>query len=95
MKGPARPRSPVSGTIATFVTSSRCWSSGSPRTEALARPTPAINSRIVSAYGRIASIRVCARRRRAEATSSIAFVILRVFLTERTRRLRSWTEAMT
>ncbi len=60
----------------------------------LARPTPAISSRIVSAYGRIASIRVCARRSRAEATSSIAFVILRVFLTERTRRLRSWTEAI-
>src|SRR5688500_12688678 len=41
----------------------------------------------------MASIRVCARRSRAEATSSIALVILRVFLTERTRRFRSWTEA--
>ncbi len=46
-----------------------------------------------SAYGRMASIRVCARRRRADATSSIARVSLRVFVIERTRRLRSWTEA--
>ena len=94
LNGPARPRSPVSATTATVFGSSRCCSSGSPRTDALARPTPAISSRMVSAYGRIASIRVCARRSRAEATSSIAFVILRVFLTERTRRFRSWTVAM-
>ena len=54
---------------------------------------PAISSSIRSAYGRIASIRCCARRRRAEATSSIARVSLRVFEIERTRRLRSWVEA--
>ena len=59
----------------------------------LARAVPAISSSIRSAYGRIASIRACARRSRAAATSSIAFVILRVFLIERTRRLMSWTEA--
>src|SRR2546423_9679023 len=47
-----------------------------------------------SAYGRIASIRACARRSRAEATSSNAFVILRVLRTDRIRRRRSWTEAM-
>ena len=56
-----------------------------------ARPTPAISSLIVSAYGRIASIRACARRSFAAATSSIARVILRVLRTERIRRLRSWT----
>jgi hypothetical protein len=49
LKGPASPRSPVSATIATVFSSSRCCSSGSPRTELLARPTPAISSRIVSA----------------------------------------------
>src|SRR3954452_6022952 len=41
----------------------------------------------------MASMRVCARRSLAAETSSIAFVILRVFLTERTRRAMSWTEA--
>ena len=76
------------------VSTSRVWSSGSPRSEVLARAVPAISSSIRSAYGRIASIRACARRSRAAATSSIAFVILRVFLIERTRRLMSWTEAM-
>jgi hypothetical protein len=55
---------------------------------------PIISSIIRSAYGRIASIRACARRRRAEATSSIAFVILRVLRIERIRRFRSWTEAI-
>src|SRR3954468_22744977 len=38
-------------------------------------------------------MRVCARRSLAAETSSIAFVILRVFLTERTRRAMSWTDA--
>ena len=46
-----------------------------------------------SAYGRIASMRCCDRRSRAEATSSIAFVTLRVFVIERTRRFRSCVEA--
>ena len=59
----------------------------------LARAVPTISSSIRSAYGRIASIRAWARRRRAPATSSIAFVILRVFRTERIRRLMSWTSA--
>ena len=57
------------------------------------RAVPTISSSMRSAYGRIASIRACARRSRAEATSSIAFVILRVLRTERIRRLMSWTEA--
>src|SRR6476659_8226591 len=39
------------------------------------------------------SIRICERRRRAEATSSIALVTLRVFVIERTRRFRSWVDA--
>ena len=55
---------------------------------------PIISSIIRSAYGRIASIRACARRRRAEATSSIALVILRVFRIERIRRFRSCTDAI-
>jgi hypothetical protein len=37
----------------------------------------------------MASIRACARRSRAEATSSIAFVIFRVLRTDLIRRLRS------
>ena len=55
----------------------------------LARATPTISSCMRSAYGRIASIRVWARRSFAAATSSIARVIFRVFWTERTRRLMS------
>ena len=80
------------GTIATVFIVSRRSSSGS-RTAPAACAVPAISSSIRSAYGRIASIRICARRRRAEATSSIARVSLRVFEIERTRRLRSWVEA--
>jgi hypothetical protein len=53
-----------------------------------------MSSRIRSAYGRSASMRFSARRSFAAATSSIAFVIFRVFLTEATRRLMSWTVAM-
>ena len=93
MNAPARPRSPVSGRIATVCTSRRC-SSGRPWTEVAARAVPIISSIIRSANGRIASIRACARRSRALATSSIAFVILRVFVTERMRRRRSWTVAI-
>ena len=80
------------GTIATFSTFSRRSSSGS-RTAPAACETPAISSSMRSAYGRMASIRICERRRRAEATSSIAFVTLRVFVIERTRRFRSWVDA--
>src|SRR5712692_1901158 len=93
LNAPASPRSPVTGTIATVRASRRC-SSGSPRTDALARAVPAISSSIRSAYGRMASIRSCARRRRADATSSIAFVSLRVFVIARTRVLSSWTVAI-
>ena len=87
LNAPARPRSPESGTISVAAVVSRCWRSGRPRTDPAARPTPAISSRIVSAYGRIASIRAWARRSFAAATSSIARVILRVLRTERIRRL--------
>ena len=38
-------------------------------------------------------MRCWARRSRAEATSSIARVSLRVLEIERTRRLRSWVDA--
>ena len=88
LNAPARPRSPVSGTIATVSTDSRCSRSGS-RTEVDALPTPAMSSFIVSAYGRSERIRCSARRSFAAATSSIARVILRVFLTDWIRRLRS------
>ena len=49
LNAPARPRSPVSGTISVDAVSSRCWSSGSRWTEPAARPTPEMSSRIVSA----------------------------------------------
>ena len=91
LNAPARPRSPVSGTIATVSTVSRCSSSGR-RTEEGA-PTPAMSSFIVSAYWPGALIRSSARRSLAAATSSIARVILRVLRTEPIRRLRSWTDA--
>ena len=78
LNAPARPRSPVSGTISTVSIVSRCCRSGRLRTDDAARPTPAISSLIVSAYGRIASIRAWARRSFAAATSSSARVILRV-----------------
>ena len=41
----------------------------------------------------MASMRCCDLRRRAEATSSIAFVTLRVLVIERTRRFRSCVDA--
>jgi hypothetical protein len=50
---------------------------------------PIISSIIRSAYGRIASIRACARRRRADATSSMAFVIFLVFRIDLILRFRS------
>ena len=88
MNAPASPRSPVTATIAARFTSRRC-SSVSPRSEELARAVPTISSIMRSAYGRIASIRACARRSRAEATSSNALVIFCVLRIERIRRLRS------
>jgi hypothetical protein len=88
LNAPARPRSPVSATIATRFTSRR-WRRVRPWSEVLARAVPTISSIIRSAYGLIASIRASARRNRAEATSSIALVILRVFRIERIRRFRS------
>ena len=62
--------------------------------DGVARAVPIMSSRIRSAYGRSASIRASALRSFAAATSSIAFVILLVFLTELTRRLMSWTVAI-
>ena len=76
-------------TIATRRTSSRGCISARFRNDDAARAVPTISSCIRSAYGRISSIRVWARRRRAPATSSIAFVILRVFWTEVIRRRMS------
>src|SRR5660398_301017 len=55
---------------------------------------PAINSIILSAYGRVASMRSCARRKRAAATISIALVIFSVFCTEPILRLMSLCVAM-
>ena len=71
------------------VFTSRRWSRGRRCTDALALAVPTISSCMRSAYGRIASIRACARRSFAAATSSIARVILRVFRIERIRRLMS------
>ena len=79
--------------MATVCTSRR-WSSGRPCTDDDARAVPTISSIIRSANGRIASMRAWARRSRADATSSIAFVILRVFVTDLIRRRRSWTVAI-
>jgi hypothetical protein len=93
LNAPARPRSPVNGRIATELTFSRSSSSGNPR-EGVALAVPTISSRMRSAYGRSALILASARRSFAAATSSIAFVILRVLRTERSRRLMSWTVAM-
>ena len=56
---------------------SRFCRSGSPRTDELARAVPAISSSIRSAYGRMSSMRACARFSFAAATSSSARVILR------------------
>ena len=78
LKAPARPRSPVSGEDRDGLASSRSSRSGKPR-DGVARAVPIISSRIRSAYGRSASMRASARRSFAAATSSIAFVILRVF----------------
>ena len=50
--------------------------------------------RIAPAYGRSASMRCSARRRRAAATISIARVIFWMFLTEAIRFLTSRCEAM-
>ena len=81
------------GTIATVFTVSRCSSSGSRderRRPAPCRPSARASGRRTAASPRSAC---CARRSRADATSSIARVSLRVFEIERTRRLRSWVEA--
>ena len=48
-----------------------------------------MSARIASAYGRAAVTRICARRSREAATSSIALVILAVFRIERMRRRMS------
>jgi hypothetical protein len=59
------------------------------RLQQRARAVPAISSSMRSAYGRIASIRACALRSFAAATSSIARVIFRVLRIDRMRRLMS------
>jgi hypothetical protein len=50
--------------------------------------------RIAPAYGRSASIRCSARRRRAAATISMARVIFWMFRTDEMRFLTSYCEAM-
>ena len=64
LKAPARPRSPVSGRIATVCTLAPLEQRQTVTDDA-ARAVPVISSSIRSANGRIASIRVCARRSRA------------------------------
>jgi hypothetical protein len=89
LKPPARPRSPVIGTIATARSSSWRCRSGRPRSEVEARAVPTISSIIRSAYGRISRMRCSERRSRAAATISIARVIFRVLRTARRRRRMS------
>ena len=83
LKPPASPRSPVTSSSPTFDSDSCSRSSG---TRAASAPAACAAWRVMraiaSAYGRSASIRCSARRRRAAATISIARVIFWMFLTE-------------
>ena len=78
----------------TVCTFSRSFSSGIDGTDSAASLALRVIRRIASAYGRSASMRCSARRRRAAATISIARVILRMFLTDEMRSLMSFWLAM-
>src|SRR3984885_4857608 len=88
LNAPHRPRSPESTTKRTFFsgrrTRSACsspWASGSADAAVIDAATDARTSPVFTAYGRIATIRCCARFRRAPATIFIARVIFCVALT--------------
>jgi len=53
-----------------------------------------MSARIASAYGLAAVTRICARRSREAATSSIALVILAVFLMDLILRLISLSDGI-
>ena len=89
LNAPARPRSPVMATTMAGPSASRSSSRARPLAPPLWRAAWAISRRIAWAYGRSASIASCAWRSLAEATSSMARVILRVLRTESIRRLMS------
>jgi hypothetical protein len=83
LKPPASPRSPVTSSSPTFVWESCSRNSGKRLASAPAASAAwRVMRPIASAYGRSASIRCSARRRRAAATISIARVIFWMFLTE-------------
>ncbi len=89
LKAPARPRSPVMATTSAVPSAGRSSSRLTPCIPPLWRAAWAIRRRMAAAYGRSASIRSWARRSFADATSSMARVILRVLRTESIRRLMS------
>ncbi len=94
LNAPARPRSPVIATTTAVPSVGRSSRRGSPATPPLWRAACAISRRIAVAYGRRASMFSCAWRILAEATSSMARVILRVLRTDSIRRLMSRVVAM-
>src|SRR5271155_2096471 len=92
LNAPASPRSPLS-TITRIFFSSRFASSGcsgSSMRDMIDRSMRATST----AWGRAASADSCARRNRAAATNFIARVICCVFFTERMRRRKSRSVAM-
>src|SRR5947209_4373953 len=89
LKAPARPRSPAISISPTLFTWSCSWRIGSLGTLPAASAAWRVIRRIAFAYGRSASIRCSARRRRAAATISIARVIFWMFLTAPMRFLTS------
>jgi hypothetical protein len=88
LNAPARPRSPDISKMPVFAISRRS-SSGWPLRAPVRLAVSEISSCMPLANGRSASMRTCARRSFAPATSSIALVILLVFLTEWIRRRMS------
>ena len=69
------------------------WRTGSDGMFSAASAACRVIRRIASAYGRSASMRCSARRRRAAATISIARVIFSMFLTDAMRFLTSRCES--
>ncbi len=85
LNAPARPRSPATTSRPTVETCSCSWRIGRRGTSPAASAAWRVIRRMASAYGRNASMRCSARRRRAAATISIARVIFWMFLTDAMR----------
>src|SRR5262249_23155178 len=95
LSAPARPRSGVTRSTPTVLTGrwvSRGWSAPAP--VGACAPSSATSARIASAYGRAEVTRICARRSRDAATSSMALVILAVFRIDLIRRRMSRSEGI-